>query len=129
MAEQFESQKEIRGSQEGVLRSFISIGANVTDTTVTSTLGGVEDVRANVFGRVRGVIDWVESVQKANIDVARRLTDRVDTLTRSLVSGGEQALKTLVLTGRDTSHGVVDTASSTATAFISRPPAQRTPQA
>lgn len=127
MAEHIETTKEIRGSQEGVLRSFITLGAGLTDTTVTSTFGGAEDVRANLFGRARGLIDWVESIQKSNIDVARRLTDRVDTLTRAFVASGEQALKTLVHASRETSHGAVDTASKTATVFISRP--ERAPQA
>jgi hypothetical protein len=60
-------------------------------------------------------------MQQANIDIARRLTDRVDTLTRAVLHTGEQALKTAVLTARETSHGAVDTASRSAAAFISKP--------
>lgn len=121
MTEKFETTKEINGSREGVIRSFITLGAGLTDTTVGSLLGGVEDVRSNLFGRARGVIDWVEGMQRSNVEIARRLTDRADTLTRAFVAGGEEALKTLVLTGRETGHGAVDAASKTATAFISRP--------
>lgn len=121
MVEHMGNTNEIRGSREGVIRSFITLGAGLTDTTIGSVLGGVEDVRSNVFGRARGLIDWVEGIQRSNIEIARRLTDRADTLTRTFVASGEQALKTVVLTGRETGHGAVDAASRTATAFISRP--------
>ncbi len=127
MPEHVETTKEIRGAQEGVLRSFVSLGAGLTDATVGSAFGAVEDVRANVVGRARGLIDWIESVQQSNVALARKLTDRVDVLSRAFVASGEQALKTLVLTGRETSHGALDTASRSAAAFISRP--ERAPQA
>jgi hypothetical protein len=121
-----EATQEVQGSREGVLRSFVTLGARLTDTTIGAALGSLEDLRTNGFGRVRGLIDWVEAIQKANIDLARRLTDRADTVTGAFIHSGEQALKTVVLATRETSHGALDTASRSAAAFISKP-AERAP--
>jgi hypothetical protein len=121
MAERVEIANDSRPLQEGALRSFITLGATLGDTTIATTLGGVEDLRLNVLRRTRGLIDWIESMQQANIEIARKLTDRVDTLSRAVLHTGEQALKTAVLTARETGHGAVDTASRSAAAFISKP--------
>jgi hypothetical protein len=109
-----------------VLRSFITLGTNLSETTIGAAFGSIEDVRTNGLRRARGLIDWVESMQQANVEIARKLTDRVDTVTRAFLQTGEQALKTIVLTTRETSHGALDTASRSAAAFISKP-AERAP--
>jgi hypothetical protein len=124
MAEHTETTSEIQSAHDGVLRSFITLGTNLTETTVGAAFGSVEDLRVNGLRRARGLIDWVESMQQANIDIARKLTDRVDTVTRAVLQTGEQALKTVVHTTRETTHGAVDTASRSAAAFISKPAAR-----
>lgn len=122
---QVQTAQEIQGSREGVLRSFFTLGTHLTETTIGAAFGSVEDLRQSALSRTRSAIDWVESMQRANVDLARKLTDRFDHVSRTMLQTGEQALKTIVLTTRDTAHGALDTASRSASAFISRP----TPQA
>ena len=129
MPEITETTRSVQAADEGLLRSFISMGSGLSETTVEGVLGGVEDLRSGAFRHVRGLIDWAEGTQKANIELARKLTDRVDTVTRAFLRTSEQALKTVVLTTRETSHGVVDTASRSAATFVSKPAQRPQPQA
>ena len=105
---------------DGVVRSFVTIGSDATESAIGAIFGSVEDVRGNALSRVRGVIDWVEANQQANIDLARRLTDRADELSRALLDGGRQALATVVTTSRNTGHGAAELASRSVTSLFSK---------
>ena len=107
---------------EGLLRHLVSLSTHLTQTSVQTAFGSAQDVRENGLRRVRGLIDWVESVQQANVEIARKLTDRFDHMSETLLGTGERALTTLVAATRETGHGVADVASRSAGAFISKRP-------
>lgn len=109
-------------NDEGMLRSLVTLGSNLTETTVETVFGTANDLRVNSLQRVRSVVDWVETIQQSNIALARKLTDRTDTLSAALVTTGERALRTLVHATRESGHGMADVTARTAGAFVSKQP-------
>ena len=107
-------------TSDGAVRTFVTLGAGIGDSTITALMGSVEDLRTSLFERARSSIDWVETMQRANIDLARRLTDRADGLSRSVVDATREALGAVVATSRSTGHGAAELATRSVSSIFGR---------
>ena len=103
--------KSVEG--EGILGGVVTAVADVLQSVTRGSLGAASDLREAYFGSTRDVLDWIESMQKRNIGLAKSLTDRIDTLLMETTSSTETLLQSSIDRGRETGHGVADLVART----------------
>lgn len=102
----------VAAEREGLLTSWVSQGAELTERAVTTGFGIVRDVRGELNQRVLAAISFVDNTQQGAIKLLRTVDERVDRLAEDSIDTAESLVVGIIRAVRDTSHGVTELATS-----------------
>ena len=78
-------------ADEGVVKTTVTWGANLTEKAIGVPLGVARTVRDEVFRAASAGVDWAEGVNQASFKVVREMLQRMDKLSKEAVDGLESA--------------------------------------
>jgi hypothetical protein len=93
------------GSDEGLVGSWVSHGAELAERAASTCFGIVRDVRVEVNSRILGTLAFVESTQQGAFKLLRTIDERIDKLAGDAIDASEGVTLGLIRPLGDPGHG------------------------
>ncbi|MCC6899682.1 MAG: hypothetical protein IT377_11945 [Polyangiaceae bacterium] len=102
---------------QGLIGSWISLGAIFAERSVAVAFGVSKDSQVELSSVLEGALELADTSQQSTLRVLKKSLRRLTTYGLDLTEIGEQAALAVVHTVRGTGHDAIDFASRTASAL------------